>query len=282
MSEKPVRTAQAVEPQVWLIGGTSESAELAIALSGQAIPYVVSVTTAAAKALYPPTAQVHVGKLTLAAMKSFARQQQIGCILDASHPFACEVSQQAIALAESLAPIDYLRYERSDVLGDADSNVLTNTRGNDDGIVFAGSINSLLKSGLLCHQRVLFTLGYRSLAQFVSLRQTSQLFARILPSADAIAHTLAAGFAPAEIVALRPPVSFALEKALWQQWKISCVVAKASGRPGGEDIKRQVAVELGIRLVLIQRPFVSYPRQTNSAAEAISFCERSLQAFVLS
>ncbi len=258
---------------VWLIGGTSESAELAIALSDQKMPYVVTVTTAAAKALYDPTAQVRVGKLTPEAMSAFVQQQQIECILDASHPFACEVSRQAITLAESLTPpIPYLRYERSNLSSTGSSC----EQAADDTVVFVDSIDSLLESDLLCHQRVLFTLGYRYLSRFATLRQTSRLFARILPSADAIACTLAAGFAPSEIIALRPPVSPALEKALWRQWRISRVVAKASGRPSGEDTKRQVAAELGIRLVLIQRPVVSYPRQTDVISEVIRFCRRSL------
>lgn len=264
---------------VWLIGGTSESAEIASELLTRNIPFVVTVTTDAARALYPLAAQVQVGKLTPAAMTMFVRQQQIGCVLDASHPFAIEVSRQAIALTNTPTTprtngaIPYLRYERPTVL-----TSLTADHSSSNLVTVVSSIEKLLASDLLCHQRVLFTLGYRYLSKFASLRQTSQLFARILPSEAAIAHTLFSGFKPQEIIALRPPVSVALEKALWEQWNISVVVAKASGSPGGETVKRQVAALLGTHLVLIQRPSVSYPQQTGSLAEAIDFCERALKA----
>ena len=264
-------------PQIWLIGGTSESAELAIALTQQSLPYIVTVTTETARGLYPPTAKVRVGKMTPEAIAAFIQQQQIACILDASHPFACEISRQVIAFIQrqvhlqASSHITYLRYERAAV----SENSLVTT---------VGSIEELLSGDLLEHQRVLFTLGCRDLHRFSTLRQTSKLFARILPSADAIAQATSAGFSPQEIIALRPPVSAALEKALWQQWSITRVVAKASGHPGGEAIKRQVASEMGsemsrevgTRLILIARPTVSYPQQTNSVPAAIQFCAKCL------
>ncbi|MEO0648459.1 MAG: precorrin-6A/cobalt-precorrin-6A reductase, partial [Cyanobacteria bacterium J06650_10] len=96
---------------IWLIGGTSESAQLARALSEQALPYVVTVTTAAATKLYPDDARVWVGLLNAQSAAQFIAQWQVRCILDASHPFASEISQLAMNCAESQS-IDYLRYER--------------------------------------------------------------------------------------------------------------------------------------------------------------------------
>jgi precorrin-6A/cobalt-precorrin-6A reductase len=67
-----------------------------------------------------------------------------------------------------------------------------------------------------------------------------------------------------------------LEKALWQQWDISLVVTKASGAAGGEAIKRQVAAELGIPLIVIARPVVEYPQQTSDLEAALEFCQTHL------
>jgi precorrin-6A/cobalt-precorrin-6A reductase len=258
-------------PQIWLIGGTRESAELAVALSQQKLPYIVTVTTEAARKLYPLGTQVQVGILTGDAIARFIQQQRIRCILDASHPFACEISRQAIALTQTQA-IVYLRYERSNVSEPVSEPI-------SEPVSFVRSMRSieeLLTSGILQHQRVLFTLGCRELHRFATLRQTSQLFARILPSADALAQAHSAGFDPSSIIALRPPVSAALEKALWQQWNISTVVAKSSGGPGGEAIKRQVAQELGIALILLQRPTMHYPQQTKEVSVAVQFCRDSM------
>lgn len=259
------------QAQIWLIGGTHESAVLARALSTQQIPYIVTVTTPAASRLYATDAQVWVGQLTPETIQSFVIQQRVRCILDASHPFASEISRQAIALSQGPfptrspqhPPVAYLRYERPAIEQNTQPESLVTT---------VDSIESLIVSGQLHHHRVLFTLGYRYLIRFAPLRATAKLFARVLPSEEAIAGARAAGFAPAEIIALRPPISAALEKALWQQWNISCVVAKASGQLGGETVKRQVAEQLGTRLILIQRPPMRYPQQTSSVSEAVKFC----------
>ncbi|MGB7250809.1 MAG: cobalt-precorrin-6A reductase [Phormidesmis sp.] len=269
-------------PHVWLIGGTRESVELAKALAARDLPYVVTVTTPSARALYHDSARVHVEQILPDALEGFVERYHVRCILDASHPFANQISQQAIALCQryqgpgighvsanpSQSSIAYLRYERPRI-----SSV------SQDKVVEVASVEALMAGDLLSHQRVLFTIGYRHLQHFSPLRQTSKLFARVLPSVDAIAGALAAGFSPSEIVALRPPISLSLEKALWQQWQISWVVAKASGQPGGEAIKRQVAAELNIGLVLIRRPSVVYPKQTDDTSEAVNFCAEALTLY---
>jgi precorrin-6A/cobalt-precorrin-6A reductase len=119
---------------------------------------------------------------------------------------------------------------------------------------------------------VLLTVGYRYLHLFSSWQERSTLFARILPSVTALGAALAAGFSSDRLIALRPPVSVDLEKALWQQWQISLVVTKASGTAGGEDVKRAVAAELGIGLIAIARPEVVYPQQTSELSRALEFC----------
>ena len=62
---------------------------------------------------------------------------------------------------------------------------------------------------------------------------------------------------------------------MWQQWQISLAVTKASGKAGGEDIKRQVAASLGIPLIIITRPGIVYPQQTSEVADILAFCQRS-------
>ena len=264
----------------WLIGGTSDSAEIAKRLSAQSLPYVVTVTTPAARNLYPADARVEVGKLSPQLAQAFIHQNRVSCIADASHPFASEISHCAIALAQK-HHIPYLRYERPAIAPSPSSSAT---------VTQVDSTESLVNSPLLKHQRVLFTIGYRYLSRFSHLRETSKLYARILPSEQAIVGSLAAGFSPEELIALRPPISLALEIALWQQWDISCVVAKASGQllpsanknthhkaiASGEQIKRQAAAQLGIQLVLIHRPSVVYPQKTEDIEDMFQFCIKTL------
>ncbi|MEO0705078.1 MAG: cobalt-precorrin-6A reductase [Cyanobacteria bacterium J06649_5] len=275
-----------IKPQVWLIGGTSESRELAQTLSARKIPYIVTVTTPEAQALYLEAHRVRVGAMTPAAMSDFALSHNVRCILDASHPFASTVSQQAIALSTAADlghPISYMRYERSahhSIEQDGVDQDRTHSQLSEQmNVTVVENLKTLIESDLLRHQRVLFTLGYRSLPQVARLHETSTLFARVLPSEKAIAGAIAAGFSPANIIALRPPVALALEKALWQQWDISYVVAKAAGSASGETVKRQAATALGIHLVLLKRPTLLYPKQTNCVLEAINWCAESLSLY---
>ncbi len=249
--------------RIWLIGGTQESVNLAAAIASIALPCIVSVTTASARCLYPTAAnlQVWVGRLNPTQMLQFLQQQQIVAILDASHPYAVEISESAIALAQN-NHIPYLRYERPNV----DPGL------NSASVINLDSFDTLLAGSYLHSCRVLLTVGYRFLHLFQPWQQRSTLFARILPSAIALTSAFNAGFTPERLICLRPPICADLEKALWRQWQISVVVTKASGTPGGEDIKRSLAAQLGIQLILIDRPVVNYPQQTSDLATAIKFC----------
>ncbi|MDV2993869.1 MAG: Cobalt-precorrin-6A reductase [Chroococcidiopsis sp. SAG 2025] len=245
---------------LWLIGGTQESAQLAETIALADLPCIISVTTESARALYPDAAclQVWVGRFTLLEIEAFVQQQGIIGVLDASHPYAVEISQTAIAVCRNFN-IPYLRYERP---------VLTQgaAKGKFD------SFESLLSGDYLQGRRVLLTVGYRPLHLFQSWQDRATLFARILPSTIALESALKAGFTNDRLICLRPPISAALEAALWRQWHISVVVTKASGAPGGEDVKRTVAAELGIDLIAIDRPTVEYLQQTSDLSVALDFC----------
>lgn len=254
-----------IRRQLWLIGGTHESSRLAAALAVAQIPVVVTVTTESAQSLYPPAPdlRVVVTRFRAEELASFLQAQRIAAILDASHPFAAEISQLAIAMAAQLQ-IPYLRFERP-VLARASE---TETQ--------VESFEHLLAGDLLEDQRVLLTVGYQPLPLFALWQQRATLFARILPSALALETALAAGFSSGRLLAMRPPIPLELERALWQHWQISVVVTKASGQPGGEAIKRQLAQGLGVTLITIARPLVAYPQQTSDLATALAFCEQVL------
>ncbi|WP_416676264.1 precorrin-6A/cobalt-precorrin-6A reductase [Egbenema bharatensis] len=266
---------------LWLIGGTQESVALARALIPHQIPCLVTVTTDTARSLYPiaPTLQIWVGSLNPATIQSFIHEQSIHCILDASHPFAVEISQLAITTAQR-HQIPYLRYERPEIQPSEPSNPSRSADAHggsplptpDSRSADAHGESPLPTPHDLTGHRVLLTLGYRFLHHFQPWHDRATLFARILPSTTALEAALAAGFTPDRLIALRPPISAPLEKALWQQWQISTVITKASGTAGGEDIKRQVAQDLGIRLIVIDRPAITYPQQTSRIATAVDFC----------
>lgn len=249
--------------RVWLIGGTQESAMLAIALAQQHIALTITVTTESARSLYPDIHPHHIWVVVLTpkTLPNFLASQDIGAILDASHPFATGISELAIATAKEHS-LPYIRYERP----------ITSIPHNPPDTIKVDRVATLLDNEYLKNQRVLLTLGYRLLHHFKPWHDRATLFARILPSNTALNTARDAGFTSKQLIALRPPLSIALETALYQHWDISVVVTKASGIAGGEDIKQKVTSNLGIRLITIARPTVAYPQATSNVSDAINFC----------
>jgi precorrin-6A/cobalt-precorrin-6A reductase len=252
--------------QVWLIGGTSESAALAKAMIAAKISCIVTVTTDTAKNLYPPPSpllNIWVGCLEKKTIFTFLQEYKITAILDASHPFAVEISKLAITTAIQYH-IPYLRYERS----------ACETTDFEENILHLEGFETLLSGDYLTKKRVMLTLGYRHLHQFKDWQNRSTLLVRILPSIISLETALNTGFTPDRIIAIRPPISIELEQALWQQWNISLAVTKASGTAGGEAVKRKVAAALGIPLIIIDRPPLNYPQKTTDINTAIAFCQQ--------
>ncbi len=280
--------------RIWLIGGTSESARIAEAIAGEGLPCTVTVSTKAAQALYPenPELEVRVGQINSAQISFFCAQEQIVAVVDASHPYAVAISQGAIAAATEI-PIPYLRYERPRVgdrerggggegergrRGDGETgrSFCSLPSESTEAVIELDSFDPLIVGNYLEGQRVLLTIGCKALPLFQPWQNRATLFARLLPDLNSLEVAATAGFTPDRIVALRPPISTQLEKALWHQWQISLVVTKASGQAGGEDVKRSVAAELGIPLIVIARPRIAYPQQTSDLSEVLGFCRRHL------
>jgi precorrin-6A/cobalt-precorrin-6A reductase len=247
--------------KVWLIGGTSDSTAIANVLAKSNISLIISVTTETAQALYSVRAEIVVARMNLTAMGCFCQQHQIQAVVDASHPYATEVSLQAIAITNQLN-IPYLRYER-----------IHHQPSIQENVIELNSWDHLLAGDYLSAQRVLLTVGCQVLPKFQSWQSKATLFARVLPKISSLETAIAAGFTSDRLIAIRPPISLATETALWQQWNISLVVTKASGKAGGEETKRLVAANLGIPLIVITRPQIIYPRQTFAIEEVLAFCQ---------
>ncbi len=245
---------------LWLIGGTSDSVAIALALQDYQSQMTITVATETARSLYTAEFQVKVGCLDSSQMSVFCQENQIAAIVDASHPHAAEVSQNASSTAESLN-IPYLRYERP----------LVEAASYNDRVTVLDSFATLIAGTYLSGERVLLTVGCKALPLFKFWHERTQLWARILPKPESLQMALAAGFTSDRLICLRPPISLELEAALWRQWQISLVITKASGKAGGEDTKIQVAKQLNIPLIIISRPKVCYRLQTSCINKVVAF-----------
>ena len=252
---------------IWLIGGTTESVKIAELLSNANLPCIVSVTTQAARQLYGHISGLNffIGKIDSNQIINFLNTYQINLVIDATHPYAVTISQGVIAACEE-NNIPYLRYERP---------LVPNSSAQ---VINFPSIEALLNSNYLTGKRVLLTNGSKSLSLFQDYHYQAELFARILPYPESLNMAMDAGFSCDRLIAMRPPFSEELEKALWKLWRIEVVISKASGTSGGEGIKIRVAEALKIPLIIINRPTINYPLVTSKVEDVLSFVRHNFPA----
>jgi precorrin-6A/cobalt-precorrin-6A reductase len=242
---------------LWLIGGTQESRGIAQVLSAHSYPWVVTVTRPSAVQLYEGLpGKVMVGILTPERLAQFLQEQAIDCIVDASHPFATVISRQAMATG-----LPYLRFERPEIPLEPPAQVLPD-------------FDQVLQPEYLEGHQVLLTVGVKLLPLFAPWHSQAKLWARILPTPEAKEQALRTGFTPECLIPARLPITYEQEYQLWQRLEIDTVITKASGEAGGVAIKQAVAKALGVRLMVIARPPITYPLQTDDLEVVQAFYEQ--------
>ena len=253
---------------VWVFSGTADGNALARELTDRQHRVVVSTASDYGRELVeadvPQASAIsgHIGqKARLQLMKACSAQ----AIVDATHPFATEISRQLQALAQEL-DIPYLRYERP---GTPKSSFAHYCPGMEAAAVEA------LRHG----KRIFLATGVKDILTFLRTPGSHQAewFVRITPEKNSLDQALAAGIPRAHICAMQGPASQQLNAALWKEWKIDCVVTKESGRAGGFSGKLEAARKLGLSLVVIERPALHYPVLCTNFPDVVRELERLLQ-----
>lgn len=256
---------------IWLIGGTSESKQIAQCLTSWGYSWLVTVATPLAAQLYTSLpGKVAAGRLTPTTIDRFLSTHSIRAIIDASHPFATQISQLAIQASQTHS-LPYLRYERPSLPLHPSTLLLP-------------SIEEVLQPSYLDRQRVLLTTGVKTLHFFANWHHRSHLWARILPNEFSHQQALAAGFPFDRLIQQRLPAAQERlqkqeerkerERQLWRSLNISTIVTKEAGAAGGFALKQELALELNVRLIAIARPRMNYPLAIDDVAQAQAFCQQ--------
>lgn len=229
---------------IWVVGGTSNATEICERLVVAGLSVVVSVTTDFGRQLSEfPGIEVVQGKLSREEMEHLILTRGVRLVVDASHPFAAEVSASAMQAAKNTA-VPYLRFERA------------NTRFENATYVddYEQAVAYLAdKPG-----NILLTTGSKFVAKFTPLG-TERLFARVLSTSDSVALCEQAGLKPVNVIAMCGVGSVALNLALLNEFDIRFLVTKESGVEGGLPEKLEAANQAGAELIIIQRPAINYP-----------------------
>ncbi|SEA19963.1 precorrin-6A reductase [Selenomonas ruminantium] len=198
-----------------------------------------------------------------AALKDYLQEHDIRLLVDASHPYAANVSRNAIAVCQALS-IPYIRYERD--LSKLDYDRITVVHSYEEAAQAAAALGT----------KIFLTTGSRNLDKFVHSPDLKdcELTARVLPTAEVIGLCESLGLDAGHIVALQGPFSQELNRELFRKYGAEVIITKNSGTIGGTDTKFAAAAELNLPIVLIDRPKLNYPCITHDYAEVLAFAKQ--------
>lgn len=233
---------------VLVLGGTSEARAVAQLLHQRGESFVSSLAGRVADPRLP-VGPVRVGGFGgVEGLRAFLRSKKITAVVDATHPFAEQITRHAFWAAQCEA-VRYLRLERP---GWSESAGAERWHWVEDHTAAAR---------LAAHlgARPMLTIGRRHLDHFVEPLREHAVLARVV---DRPETTIPPSW---RVLASRGPYSVDGERAIMAEHGADVVVTKDSGgsytRP-----KLDVADELGIAVVVVRR---TPPPWTDSDAVAI-------------
>jgi len=237
------------------LGGTGESRELAEALADRAAGQV-DVTLSLAgrtRAPAPGPARLRIGGFGGAAgLAAYIRDEKIDLLVDATHPFAASMSANARAAADA-AGTELLRLARPGW-----------TAQEGDRWTVVPDADAAAEAVTASARRVFLTVGINELGRFERCRDVFFLIRLIEPPA------VPPAFPDHRLVLDRGPFAIADEARLMRGHRIDTLVSKNSGG-GATRAKLDAARELGIRVVMIDRPPEPARRCVDSVAAALDW-----------
>ncbi|MGL4914019.1 MAG: precorrin-6A reductase [Romboutsia sp.] len=243
---------------ILVLGGTSDSLEICDILNKRKnLTYKLSVTTSYGEDLARKHAkEVITGKLSKEDMITFIEQNNINKIIDATHPYAVEVSKNAIECAKEMK-IDYLRYERKSLIEDI----------TYENKYIVNSIEEACKIAREKGNNIFIGTGSKNLPQIVDYIPDRNLIVRVLPTSEVITSCEKLGLNADNIIAMKGPFSKTINEEFYKHYNIDIVITKESGINGGFLEKVDSCETFNIPVVIIARQQMDYPNVINDINE---------------
>ncbi len=237
-----------------VIAGTTEGREVVEALNRQGLKLAVTVATSLGRqVLDHVTGMEHTavfeGRRDVDGFRALFERLLPRFVVDASHPFAVEVSRTVKDVCQSM-DIGYVRYLRTD--GDASGDAFTAGFRRiyaEDAVQAAGILREFPGN-------ILLTTGANTAGIYLSEIPdfNDRCYIRVLDTEPSVGACLTAGVVKSHIIAAYPPFSCADNLALLKRYDIQALVTKDSGEAGGLPEKLESARLMGIPVILIRRP----------------------------
>lgn len=229
--------------KVIVFAGTTEGYELCRFLSEHQISvYACAATEYGGKALTEtPYLHIHTGRLSREEMEAFFLKEAPNFVLDATHPYAAEVTDNIKSACEKTG----FFYQR----------VLREQGRQAEKAVYVESTEAAAEFLNTTEGNVLLTTGSKELKKFLGVKDYKErLYARVLSLPSVMEECSAAGFEGKNLIGMQGPFSRELNEAMLRQFHCRYLVTKDSGKAGGFQEKIDAAFSCGAIPVIIGRP----------------------------
>lgn len=254
---------------IGLILGTSEGRKILSLLNKFTDDILVSTATEYGGEIlkdYKYT-YLNTNPLDLEGLVKLFKEKSVDILVDASHPYALEISKNAMKACEILS-VEYLRYERPSC---------THKFKNEEKIIEVKDYEELYNKLKNIKGNILNTTGSRNLDKILSMNLENRIIHRVLPSVKVMHECIDKGVDVGDIIAIKGPISYELNSAFIKEYKAQAVLLKDSGIQGGTEEKLKACVNHNIYGFIIGRQTMKYKNVFYNTEDLVNHVWNKLQ-----
>lgn len=226
-----------------VFAGTTEGYALCEFLAENRVSVYACAATEYGGSLLQENEFLHVsaGRLKTEDMEELFRKENPEMVLDATHPYAAEVTKNIRTACES-AGVLYQRILRPE--GEKNSEAIYVESTEEAAAFLSGTEGNIF-----------LTTGSKELAKFTGIPDYKErLFARVLSIPSVIRSCAELGIEGKHLIGMQGPFSAEINEAMLRQFQCSYLVTKDTGLAGGFPEKMEACQRCGVTPVIIGRP----------------------------
>ncbi|SPJ23000.1 cobalt-precorrin-6A reductase [Palleronia abyssalis] len=237
---------------VLVLGGTTEATALCRAMADAGVPGTISFAGRVERPVRQPLPQRVGGFGGVAGLAAYLRAHRVTHLIDATHPFAAQMSANAVAASEQ-AGVPLLALTRPPW-----------TPGPDDNWTLVTDIAAAVQALDVPPRRVMLAVGRMHLPEFAANPQHFYLLRLVDPTDGPLPMP------DTHVEVSRGPFTEEGDRALMRANRIDMVVSKNAGGTGARA-KLDAARALGLPVLMIDRPPLPTRRQVHDVADAMAW-----------
>ncbi len=188
-----------------------------------------------------PFLHVSAGRLKTEDMEELFKKETPGIVLDATHPYAAEVTKNIRKACENTGA----RYQR----------ILRPQGDKTSEAIYVESTKKAAEFLSGTEGNIFLTTGSKELSEFTVIPDYKErLFARVLSIPSVICSCAELGIEGKHLIGMQGPFSAEINEAMLRQFQCSYLVTKDTGLAGGFPEKIEACQRCGVTPVIIGRP----------------------------